>query len=50
LDDVYGLKIDTGMLMKSGKEIQRKLGEVARSYQRMKRAEAKKGTPEAIYT
>jgi uncharacterized protein len=50
LDDVYGLRIDTGMLLKSAKQIQRKLGEVARSYQEMRRAEAKKGTPEAIYT
>jgi uncharacterized protein len=50
LYDVYGLKIDTGMLLKSAEEIRQKLGEVARSYQRMKRAETKKGTPEAIYT
>ncbi|MGB9022927.1 MAG: PAC2 family protein [Candidatus Bathyarchaeia archaeon] len=45
LDDTYGVKMDTGKLLKSAKEIRQKLQEVAHSYQRMRNAETRRGTP-----
>ena len=49
LDDVYGLKVDTSKLLKSAKEIRQQLQEIAQSYQRMKKAETRKGIPEGLY-
>jgi uncharacterized protein len=49
LDDVYGVKVGTGKLLESAKEIRQRLQEVAQSYQRMRKAETRKGIPEGLY-
>ena len=49
INRIYHLEVDTKKLLEKVEEIKRKLKELVDQHRKMRKAEAKRGVPEAMY-